>query len=169
MEAGLVATVRRESIARFGEPGWGGFTGTQEGSQGRIVMSCRNPLSVPSILSLPTLWRLFMHQPRWKLKSKEVRPVIGEEVCEHLAGQVGGASRGSGNSQGGILPFLFSLLWAMGEREGEESEEKGEESLTGSLLCPWDFPGKNTGVSCYFPPQDESVLMSIPRLFSYQI
>ena len=80
-------------------------------------------------------------------------PLIGEEVCEHLAGQVGGASRGSGNSQGGILPFLFSLLWAMGEREGEESEEKGEESLTGSLLCPWDFPGKNTGVSFYFPPQ----------------
>jgi len=21
------------------------------------------------------------------------------------------------------------------------------------LLCPWDFPGKNTGVSCHFLPQ----------------
>ena len=22
------------------------------------------------------------------------------------------------------------------------------------LLCPWDFPGKNTGVGCNFPPQE---------------
>ena len=21
------------------------------------------------------------------------------------------------------------------------------------LLCPWDFPGKNTGVGCHFLPQ----------------
>ena len=20
------------------------------------------------------------------------------------------------------------------------------------LLCPWDFPGQNTGVGCHFPP-----------------
>ena len=123
----------------------------KEGSQAGTVTSCRNPSSFPPILSLPTLWCLFIHQPRWKLKSKEVRPLLGETVCEHLAGQVGGASRGGGNSQmDGILPFLSSLLWAMGEREGEEREERGEEILTGSFPRPWDFPGKNTGVGCYF-------------------
>ena len=23
------------------------------------------------------------------------------------------------------------------------------------FLCPWDFPGKNTGVGCHFPPPGE--------------
>jgi len=86
---------------------------------------------------------------------------------------VGGASIGGGNSQmGGILPFLFVPFQsprAMGEREGEESEERGEESLTGSLLRPWDFPGKILEWVAISYSRDESVLMSIPRLFSYQI
>ena len=25
--------------------------------------------------------------------------------------------------------------------------------VTPWLLCPWDFPGKNTGVGCHFPRQ----------------
>ena len=23
------------------------------------------------------------------------------------------------------------------------------------FLCPWDFPGKNTGVGCHFPPSGD--------------
>ena len=31
------------------------------------------------------------------------------------------------------------------------------------LLCPWDFPGKNTGVGCYFLPQGPSWYRIKPR------
>ena len=72
-------------------------------------------------------------------------------------------------SDGWDPPVPFQSPQAMGEREGEESEERGEESLTGSLLRPWDFPGKILEWVAISYSRDESVLMSIPRLFSYQI
>ena len=65
-------------------------------------------------------------------------------------------------SDGWDPPVPFQSPQAMGEREGEES-------LTGSLLRPWDFPGKILEWVAISYSRDESVLMSIPRLFSYQI
>ena len=110
-----------------------------------------------------------MHQPRWKLKSKEVRPLIGEEVCEHLGGKWEEQAEAVATVRWVGSPVPFQSPRAMSEREGEESEERGEESLTGSLLRQWDFPGKILEWVAISYSRDESVLMSIPRLFSYQI
>ena len=46
---------------------------------------------------------------------------------------------------------LFATPWAVAPR----------------LLCPWDFPGKNTGVSCHFllqgifPTQDQILISCV--------
>ena len=43
------------------------------------------------------------------------------------------------------------------------------------LLCPWDFPGKNTGVGCYFllqeifPSQESSLGLLHCRQILYQL
>ena len=45
--------------------------------------------------------------------------------------------------------------------------------VTPGHLCPWDFPGKNTGVDCHFllqgifPTQGWNVNLRIGRLFLY--
>ena len=30
-----------------------------------------------------------------------------------------------------------------------------------ALLCPWNFPGKNTGVGCHFPSPGDRLLQGI--------
>ena len=32
------------------------------------------------------------------------------------------------------------------------------------LLCPWDFPGKNTGVGCHFLPQEIFLTQGLTRV-----
>ena len=32
------------------------------------------------------------------------------------------------------------------------------------LFCPWDFPGKNTGVGCHFPLSDPGIEPTSPAL-----
>ena len=71
--------------------------------------------------------------------------------------------QGSAVEGGRCGPSTTSEGWALGtkERKKRKKEGKGSHSvLSNSLrphgleptrvLCPWDFPGKNTGAGCHF-------------------
>ena len=58
--------------------------------------------------------------------------------------------------QGVIMFDNWAMLTVISESESEVAQScptlcnPMDCSLPGSSICPWDFPGKSTGVACHF-------------------
>ena len=59
-----------------------------------------------------------------------------------------------GKSSGGNGTYLLCLLFSC--LVMSDSLQPYGLSLPDSSLCPWDFPGENTAVGCYFLLQESS-------------
>ena len=48
------------------------------------------------------------------------------------------------------LSLAFQSQSCMKERGENKIESEGKIHVSSLIACPWDFPGKNTGVGCHF-------------------
>ena len=62
-----------------------------------------------------------------------------------------------------LAPVLYPPLFVSGGLVGKSL--RPHRLQPARLLCPWDFPGKNTGVGCHFLLQGSSQLRDRTRVF----
>ena len=73
-------------------------------------------------------------------------PVSGCDTCAHIS-LVRTSSRGHTQLQGGLGYVVQTSAAAASVVSDSVRPHRGQPTR---LLCPWDSPGKNTGVGCHF-------------------
>ena len=77
----------------------------------------------------------------------------GEDLKLKHGRAIPGCTPGKLDFSSGTVTLLNTCMWS--SSLSEEPRQLDKPSLKGmvmyiSFLCPWDFPGKNTGVGCHF-------------------
>ena len=105
-------------------------------------------------------WFLFLLKHLWKIPGEQERANITGRTCPSLSSL--------DRSLEACLSFSCKLRGAGGSvMSSISSSLRHYGSLWSTRLCPWDFPGKNTGVGCHalfqgiFPTRDNTPISCV--------